>query len=186
MYMLDPASAALPIIRIDGSDMRAALAEIDSVWNRLAPNVTIKRRLMDEVLSSSLTVFTAITNGFQAVAMLALVIAVLGLIGMSMHIIGRRTHEIGVRKSLGASVKQILVLLLKDLSKPIVIANVAAWPLAFGAMSLYLSIFVTRTTLSVAPFLLSLIITLIVAWTAVIVQATRAARLNPATVLRHE
>jgi putative ABC transport system permease protein len=186
LFLQRPDAANIPIIRISSTDVRAGLNEIDAVWTKLAPTVAIKRRFASEVLDNSLKTFTAIAKVFQIVASLALVIAVLGLIGMSLHIIGRRTHEIGVRKSLGASVRQILTLLLKDFSKPVLIANLIAWPFAFGAMSIYLTIFVTRTALSLAPFVASLILTLLFAWLAVAAQAMRAARMNPAAVLRYE
>jgi putative ABC transport system permease protein len=186
MYLFAPDAATLPVIRVDGQHWQIALQEIDTVWNRLAPNVTIKRQLGDEVLAGSIRVFVAITQAFKAVAILAVLIAVLGLVAMSIHIINRRMHEIGVRKTLGATVTQVLMLLLKDFSKPVVIANLIAWPVAFGAMSVFLSIFVTRTPLSFAPFVLSLLLTLMIAWGSVVIQALHAARLNPASVLRNE
>jgi putative ABC transport system permease protein len=105
---------------------------------------------------------------------------------MALHIIGRRTQEIGVRKTLGASVNQIFILLLGVFSKPIVIANLAVWPLVYLVMQGYLSLFARSTSLTLLPFLLSLLLTLVIAWLAVAVQASRAARMNPASVLRYE
>jgi putative ABC transport system permease protein len=185
-YILAPTVATRAIVRVARDNLPAALGEIDAVWARLAPNVAVQRHLIDDLMVSAFGPFEMITNGFSAVASLALVGAVLGLIGMSLHAIGRRTHEIGVRKTLGASVAGILRLLLKDFSKPVVIANLIAWPFAFVAMQIYLSIFMQRAGLSWTPFFLSLAAALAVAWLAVIVQASRAARLNPATVLRYE
>ncbi|HTE43084.1 MAG TPA: ABC transporter permease [Steroidobacteraceae bacterium] len=186
MYMLRPEIASRPIVRVDGAHLKEALAEVDSVWETFAPNIALKRQYADELLASSLAIFSLVTAVFQSVAVLALIIAVLGLVGMSLHVIGRRTHEIGVRKSLGASVRQVLTLLLKDFSKPVLIANVVAWPFAFAAMSIYLSIFVSRSSLTAMPFIGSLLLTSGIACIAVVVQATRAARLNPAAVLRHD
>lgn len=110
----------------------------------------------------------------------------LGLVGMTLHVIGRRMHEIGVRKTLGASFPRVLAMLLRDCTRPILIANIVAWPLAYLAMKAYLSIFAQRVELSLTPFLLSLVITLCIAWLAIAAQTTRAARVNPATVLRYE
>ena len=186
LYLMAPDVATIPIVRLSGGDVRAGLNELDAVWNRLAPNVAIKRRFADEVLNSSLQIFIALGAVIQAVAGLALFIAVLGLIGMSLHIIGRRTHEIGVRKTLGASAQQVLTLLLRDFSKPVLIANLITWPLAFVAMRVYLSIFTQRVGLTPAPFIASLLIIVLVAWSAVVAQASRAARVKPATVLRYE
>jgi putative ABC transport system permease protein len=83
-------------------------------------------------------------------------------------------------------VSQILWMLLRNFSKPIVIANLVAWPVAYVVMRGYLSLFAHQAGLSPAPFVLTLIVTVAVAWLSVAWQATRAARLSPATVLRYE
>jgi putative ABC transport system permease protein len=98
----------------------------------------------------------------------------------------RRTREIAVRKVNGASMPQILWMLLANLSKPIVIANLAVWTLAYVVMRGYLSLFAVRSGLGFLPFVLSLLIALVVAWLAVATQATRAASASPALVLRRE
>jgi putative ABC transport system permease protein len=186
VYALSTTGAGFPIIRVNTADGGAALSEIESVWNKLAPSVALKMQFADQQLNSSYQVMNEIANTFIAIASLALLISVLGLVGMSIQIIGRRLHEIGVRKTLGASVQSVVQLLLIDFSKPVIVANVVAWPLAFVVMQLYLSIFVQRTALSVAPFVASLALTVLIAWLSVAAQATRAAKMNPAAVLRHE
>jgi putative ABC transport system permease protein len=186
MYTLKPATANSPIIRISTKDVPATLREIESAWDRLAPSVALKMRFADDLLNDSSQMLKLFAIAFSGIAALALAIAVLGLIGMSMSVIGRRQHEIGVRKTLGASVRSIVQLLLTDFSKPVIIANIIAWPLAFIAMQFYLSVFTQRTSLSITPFIASLVITVLIAWLAVAAQATRAARMNPATVLRSE
>jgi putative ABC transport system permease protein len=186
IYVLSPQRAFIPSIRISKADVPAALAEIDAVWNKLAPKVPMKRQFADEVWNSLYQYLGMLTTGFAAIASLAIANSLLGLIGVSMLTIGRRTREIGVRKTLGASVTRILAMLLKDSSKPVVIGNLIAWPLAFLAMQVYLSLFAHRTKLSPLPFMISLVITVFVAWLAVVIQASKAARLNPAKVLRAE
>jgi putative ABC transport system permease protein len=186
VYRLVPAYATLPIIRIEATDMALAIKQIETVWERLAPSVALKIEFADEVLARNYKAFEIVSMVFGAIAGLALLISLLGLIGMSIDVIARRRHEIGVRKTLGASVQSIVTLLLTDFSKPVVIANVLAWPLAFVVMNFYLGIFTQRIELSVLPFMGSLLMTVAIAWAAVGLQATRAARLNPATVLRYE
>ena len=122
----------------------------------------------------------------SGMAMFAICIAVVGLIGMATHMTSRRTHEIGVRKTLGASVMGILRMLLTDFSKPVVIANLLAWPLAFIAARIYLNLFVERTPLTPLPFVASMLLTLVVVWLAVAAPAIRAARVRPVGVLRYE
>ncbi len=186
MYLLVPAVASFPIIRVSKLDTAAAKKEIEQVWAKLAPNIALTTHFADELVAASLQSFDAIGNAFSGVALLAFSMSVLGLIGLSLHVIGRRKQEIGVRKTLGASVQRIVIMLLKDFSIPILIANAFAWPIAFVLLKVYVSIFSQRTTLSIAPFIAGLLITISVAWIAVAAQATRAARMNPATVLRYE
>jgi putative ABC transport system permease protein len=185
-YVLTPTRATEPIVRISTTDVAAALREIETVWSRLAPDVALKLEFADQILERNHRVFQVISTVFSGVAVLALFISLLGLVGMSIDVIAKRRHEIGVRKTLGASVQTIVRLLLTDFSKPVLIANLLVWPLAFVAMQAYLSIFTQRVGLSIAPFVASLALTVLIAWIAVAAQATRAARLNPATVLRYE
>ncbi|HTE42650.1 MAG TPA: FtsX-like permease family protein, partial [Steroidobacteraceae bacterium] len=120
------------------------------------------------------------------VAALAVGIATAGLIGMSIHMARRRRHEIGVRKTLGARSSQVTTLLLRDATKPVLLGNIIAWPLAYLATHEYISNYAHQVNFSPWPFALGLTLTLLVAIVAVSWQTLRAARLNPATVLRHE
>jgi putative ABC transport system permease protein len=186
VYVLEPTMASYPIIRISTADSGAALKEIESVWKQLAPDVALKLEFADAVFNRNYRAIEMLGTVFAAVATLALSISVFGLIGMSIQIIGRRQHEIGVRKTLGASVQSIIRLLVTDFSVPVIVANILSWPMAFLAMQIYLSMFAQRTSLSPRPFITGLVVTVLIAWIAVAIQAIRAARLNPATVLRTE
>jgi putative ABC transport system permease protein len=77
-------------------------------------------------------------------------------------------------------------MLLKDFSKPVIIANLAIWPLGYLLANAYLNIFTHRISLTPAPFVASLALTVLVAWLAVGGQAWRTARLKPSSVLRYE
>src|SRR5262249_30473681 len=98
----------------------------------------------------------------------------------------RRTREIGLRKTQGASSRSILHLLLWDFSKPVIVANIAIWPVAYLAAREYLALFVERMTLTPLPFVATLGATLLLAWLVVGFYVVGAARLNPAVALRHE
>ncbi len=123
---------------------------------------------------------------FGGLALVAVVIALIGLFGMAVHVASRRVREIGVRKSIGARTGEVVVMLIRDFSKPVLIANLVAWPLGYVAAQQYLSVFMHRIPLTPAPFALSLVLALAVAWIAVGGQAMRAARVSPANVLRAE
>jgi putative ABC transport system permease protein len=106
---------------------------------------------------------------------------------MAVQTASRRIHEIGVRKSVGARTGQIVAMLLRDFSRPVVIANLLVWVPAFYVLQkYYLSVFIQRITLTPVPFVLSLAIVVLIACAAVGSQALRASRANPARVLRFE
>ncbi len=178
--------ATYPIIQISKDDVSGTVARIDGLWKKLAPDVPIRHRFMDEAFNAAFAMFTTLSRAASGLALFAIVISCMGLIGMATHMIGRRRHEIGVRKTLGATTAQVLRLILWDFSKPVVVANLIAWPLAYMAAEIYLGLFTTRTAITPAPFVASLIVTLGIAWVAVGAQAFRAARVKPALVLRYE
>ena len=185
-YYLMPKRATLAIIRIDRNRVAQALAHIDAVWDKHAPEIPIQREFLDERFEQGYDLYDTINHTLLGLAVFAVLIAAMGLIGMATHTVGRRIHEIGVRKTLGATTSQILRLLLWEYSKPVIIANVIAWPLAYFAAKYYLAQFLTRTEVTPFPFVLSLMVTIAIAWAAVANQAIRAARTNPARVLRYE
>jgi putative ABC transport system permease protein len=186
LYLLNPTVAQTPLIRLSKDNIAAGLAEIDAVWDRLAPNIALKRRFLDEQFEINYQIFQWLTNTFAGLAAFAFVIGAMGLVGMAIHVASRRMHEIGVRKTLGAKPIQIVTMMLSDFCRPIVIANLIAWPIAFLAVQAYLSVFAHRIELSILPFALSLIVVLLIACLAVLGRVIRASRLNPATVLRYE
>jgi len=121
-----------------------------------------------------------------ALAVLGSAIATMSLFATAVYVTDRRRHEVGVRKTIGARTAQVFAMLLRDLSRPVVIANLIAWPVAFLAARLYLSLFAERVELTPAPFLMGLAITVAIACLAVGSRALRAARVKPAEVLRYE
>jgi putative ABC transport system permease protein len=84
------------------------------------------------------------TTLFTVFAGIAVLIAVLGLVGLAAHAAVSRTREIGIRKTLGGGRWAITRLLLWQFARPVLLANVVAWPAGFWAMSVWLSGFATR------------------------------------------
>jgi putative ABC transport system permease protein len=186
MYFMNEQVAVVPIVRVDKGDVAGAIKGIDRVWHELAPEVPIKRRFADEQFDLGFQAFARLNSSMTLLAMFACAIAVVGLIGMALHSTRRRLHEIGVRKTLGASAPQIVRMLLQNFLKPVVIANVIVWPLVYALMSAYLSIFANRGSLTLTPFIGSLLVSMVIACIAVGAQTLQAARLRPADVLRYE
>jgi putative ABC transport system permease protein len=108
------------------------------------------------------------------------------LFGLSAFVIEQRIKEIGIRKVLGASVREIIYLLSKDFSKWVILSNLIAWPLAWILLSKWLQNFAYRIELSWWIFLISGAVALIIALLTVSTQAVKVAFRNPVEVLKYE
>ncbi|HUL81088.1 MAG TPA: ABC transporter permease [Gammaproteobacteria bacterium] len=186
VYQLSGPNLQNFIVRIGAGDISGGVAGIEAAWNRLGARVPIQRRFMDEAFNEGFEKYARLNQVFVGLTGVAFFISIIGLFGMAVQVAGRRTHEIGVRKSVGARKWQVVLMLLRDFSKPVLVANLIAWPLAYFAAQPYLHVFIQRVSLTPLPFVASLVIVLLIAWAAVGSQAWRAARANPATVLRFE
>ena len=186
VYMMSSFSSNVPLVRISRDDISGALAHIDAVWKELVPNAPSRRYFTDELFNEGYQTYSAVSAVLTGLSVFAFIIAIMGLIGMALHITSRRLREIGIRKTLGASAHGVVLMLLRDFSKPVLIANVIAWPFAFLAGHLYFDLFMQRASMTPWPFVVSLAITLAIAWLAVGAQAMRAASVKPANVLHAE
>lgn len=185
VYLLDDRGGT-PIVRIDRNQVREGLAAIERAVKTRAPDAAVSARFVDDEFERAFQTYQGINQGFQGLSLIAFLISAMGLFAMAMFTAARRRHEIGIRKTLGASTGEVMILMLKDFSRPVIIANLIAWPIAFFAARGYLSGFMQRTDLSPWPWILALVITLGIAWISVGGQAWRAARVNPAEVLKDE
>ena len=123
---------------------------------------------------------------FAAFSLLAVIIGCLGLFGLAAFTAERRTKEIGIRKVLGARTRDIVRLLVWQFSRPVIIANLIAWPVAWWLMRDWLNTFDQRITLGPAPFILAALIALTIAIVTVVGHAMKVARSNPIHALRYE
>ncbi len=123
---------------------------------------------------------------FTIFAALTIFIACLGLFGLAAFTAEQKTKEIGVRKVLGASVTSIVSILLKQFTRWVILANIIAWPIGYFIMKSWLQNFAYHIDLKVGYFLLSGIITLLIAVITVSYLAVNAANKNPVKALNYE
>jgi putative ABC transport system permease protein len=185
MYDLMP-QLDYQVVRISRDDVAGGLAAIDRTWKQLAPNVAVSRRFVDDYFNDVYEFYLLLSRVLTGLALLAFAISLTGLFGMATLIAGRRMREVGVRKAHGASGARMVAMLLASFSRPVLVANVIVWPLAYIAARKYLETFQAPIALTPLPFALSLAITLAIACLAVGSQTLRAARTRPAEVLRYE
>jgi putative ABC transport system permease protein len=174
------------IVRYDSADPRAVRAGIERVWKRLAPNVPFEGDFADAQLADLYLTDQARGTTFAGFALLAVVIACLGLFGLAAFTAERRTKEIGIRKVFGARVRDIVRLLAWQFSKPVVVANLIAWPVAWWVMRDWLNGFDARIALGPGPFLMAGVLALAIALGTIAGHAVKVARLNPIHALRYE
>jgi ABC-type antimicrobial peptide transport system permease subunit len=116
----------------------------------------------------------------------AVFISCLGLLGLALYMAEQRKKEISIRKVLGASNFNILTLLNKDFIKLVAIANVIAFPLAYIIINKWLSSYEFKVSISVVPFVIAAILSLIIAILTVSVQSVKVAKANPIDALKYE
>ena len=126
------------------------------------------------------------SNLFKAFALLAIFISCLGLFGLSSYSAQLRVKEIGIRKTLGASLPSIIQLLSRKYIAWILIANVIALPLGWIYVNNWLHNFAYRTQISSLPFVITILISIGMAFFTVSYHALRTGLANPVESLRHE
>jgi putative ABC transport system permease protein len=114
------------------------------------------------------------------------IVACLGLFGLAAFAAERRTKEIGIRKVLGARARDIVRLLAWQFSKPVLVANLIAWPIAWWVMRDWLNDFDARIDLGPTPFVLAGGLALAIALGTIAGHALKVARANPIHALRYE
>jgi putative ABC transport system permease protein len=169
-------------------DPVAVTAQLKAVWRQLAPTVPFAVTHAEDLLADDFITLKSFRTVMAAFASLAALVACLGLYGLASFSTSRRIKEIGLRKILGASVVDIVRLLIWQFSKPVLLANLIAWPLATWLMLRWLEGFSYRLDawILLPLCLASGAIALVVAWLTVGGNAAVAARANPIKALRYE
>jgi len=173
-------------IKVMPGNLRSTLDQIESVWSQFEQDYPFRYNFLNDEFDRMYRAEIRFRNIFGYFAGLAIVISCLGLFGLASFMAEKRTKEIGVRKVLGASIGGIAVLLAKEFTKWVIVANAVAWPLAYWAMKEWLTGFAYRTEMGVGIFLISGGLALVVAWMTVGYKSVRAALTNPVDCLRYE
>ena len=187
VFYVDPGNnVRLMSLKLDGRTTPEALDAIDRVLKEYGGPAPPRRFFFEQSIQNMYVDLTRQNLLFSVCAIIAVVIAVLGLIGLSAHAAVSRTKEIGIRKAIGGGRWAITRLLLWQFSKPVLLANVIAWPVAYWAMSVWLGGFAKRVELDWWVFVAAAVLTLVVAVAAVLLHTWGMAGTRPVTALRYE
>ncbi|MBL4788979.1 MAG: ABC transporter permease [Kordiimonadaceae bacterium] len=187
-YFVHPGRFRSATITYSDANLTPLQAGIEKVWQENAPLTPISVQFLSDMMAAQYASEETQAKLFAAFSGLALIVACLGLYGLASFSAEQRTKEIGIRKVLGATVVDVVRLLVWQFSRPVLIANLIAWPVAWYLMSGWLEGFQYRLESS---FLLTAgitvsVIALLIAWITVASRALRVAQTNPIHALRYE
>ena len=155
-------------------------------WAQYAPSAQIEYRFLDQVYDNQYRSDRLIGKIVNTFSMLAIFIACLGLLGLVSYSTEQRTKEIGVRKVLGASIVNIILMISKEFILLLSLATVFAWPIAYYAMNKWLQNFTYRIEMSWWVFISAGLVALGISLFTISWLAGRAAIANPVDSLKYE
>ncbi len=173
-------------IKIEPRNAHQTLTTVETLWNKTFPEGVYEYQFLDKTIADFYKSENELSSLYKIFAGIALFISSLGLYGLVSFMAVQRIKEVGIRKTLGASVGQIVYLFSKEFTILIVIAFAISAPIGFYFMHGWLEGFTYRITIGPGIFCLSIILSLAIAWLAVGYKAVRAALTNPVKSLRSE
>jgi len=175
-------------VKINMEKLNETLKFIEGAWKRIFPDAPFDYFFLDRVFEQRYQSEANLKRLFEYFSGLAVFIGCLGLLGLASYAAERRSKEIGIRKVLGASSPQIVVLLSKEFARWVVVANVFAWPIAYFAMRSWLGGYAYRISLNAqwGFFILAGAVALVIALLTVSFQAVKAALSDPVKTIKYE
>ena len=182
----DPSEFLYISTKIKSDDVSTTLRDLKNKWTEIAPDQPFDFFYLDESFDLQYRSYEKLSLIFSNFTLLAILVACLGLFGLVSFTAEQRTKEIGIRKALGATISSIVILLSKEFTKWVLLANIIAWPIAYVAMSHWLQNFAYRIKIGLGTFILVGVLALVIALLTVGYLAIKAAKANPVEALRYE
>jgi putative ABC transport system permease protein len=173
-------------VKTNGRRTGQIIENVQKMWEKINPGFPFGYKLLDDAFKELYTSEDRLGNIFKYFSILAIVISCLGLFGLAAFMAEQRTKEIGIRKVMGAGVANLVTKLSGEFLIWVIVANIIAWPVAWYAMSRWLQGYVYHARLSAWIFILSAIISIIIAFLTVSTQVFWAATRDPVNSLKYE
>jgi putative ABC transport system permease protein len=186
IFHLTPDGKNYLLVRVKPNNMDRALEALQAEWRTFDPSHPIEFSFLDENVEAQYGAETRLLKVFSIFSGLAIAVSCFGLLGLVSFTTEQRTKEIGIRKVLGASAANIVLMLSRGLALLLMVAFVVAAPLAWYATSVWLQNFAYHRPVDLGIFVLSGIVVLCLAWITVSYQTMKAAFSNPVEALRYE
>ena len=186
MITLRPNTRNAYSVKLETSDLKSTIVALKALWNQYFPNDPFNYSFLDEQFNAQYRSDQQFGEMFTLFAFLAILIACFGLVGLSAYNILQRTKEVGIRKVLGASVRNVVFILSKDFLVLVAIAFVIAAPVAWLIMHQWLQAYAFRINISWWVLAIAGLAAFAIAFGTLSVQALKAAGANPVKSLRSE
>ncbi|WP_153800073.1 ABC transporter permease [Foetidibacter luteolus] len=173
-------------VKLRTNNLTKTTADIQKLWEKTYPEYAFTSHFVDETIERFYRQETQLALLYKIFAGIAVFISCLGLYGLVSFMAVQKTKEVGIRKVLGASVGNIVVMFSKEFTVLITIAFVIAVPVAWYFMNNWLQNFEYRISIGAGIFVLAMVASLVIAWITVGYRAIRAALANPVKSLRSE
>ena len=186
-FVLNETSNWNAMIRLEGGKEKDALKGIEKIYTTLNPGFAFEYRFQDDDYAKQYASEQRVASLSGYFALFAIIISCLGLFGLAAFTAERRLKEIGIRKALGSSSTNIVLLLSADFTKMVLLSIVIGIPISYWFLnSWFLPRFAFHIELSAWYFVIGGFVALLIAWITVASQAIKAANVNPVQCLRSE
>lgn len=169
---------------INMSDYQAITTEMKRVWDERINNAPFESTFLNDNLKQLYSAEQRTSTMLTISTTIALLISCLGLYGLSVYVAERKTKEIGIRKVVGASVESIVGMLSKEYIKLIIISFVISVPIGYYFMDKWLEGFAYKINPGILVFVISGLVSFLVAWLTISFESFRAANKNPVDTFR--
>ncbi len=173
-------------LKVELNNLEETVSFVKNKYVELFPEDIFNYFFLDEDFNRQYASDEQLAESFNIFTILGIIIACLGLTGLASFMAERKTKEIGIRKTLGASSSQILVLFTGQFIWWVLLSNVIAWPIAYFAIQEWLKDFAYKTEIDISLFIFSAIAALLIALGTISFQTLKAARANPVEALKYE
>ena len=173
-------------VKVNSSNIRETVKALEDKWSTFVPESPFQFQFYDDVYDKQYTAEIRLGKVFNIFSGIAITISILGLIGLTSFTAEQRLKEFGIRKVLGAEVKQLISLLSREFILLILIAFAIAGPIAYWSLTGWLESFQYKVEIGPLTFVLALLLTLAIALLSMTYQFRKISRVNPSEILRNE
>jgi len=186
LYVDETPSPSFVLAELQTGEITPALARIEETWKTINNDTPFEYTFLDETIQKQYTEDRQVAKVINTFTIIAMVISCLGLYGLSTFMAEKRFREIGVRKVMGASVRQIVIMMSSEFVRLVIIAFVIAVPLSLYGITQWLEGFAYRIAPDVSLYAMAGSVALLIALLTISFESIRAASGNPVDALRDQ